>query len=334
MPGNKLKILFVSSGNSQNFTIAPFIKSQGLSLEKKGIEISWFTVKRKGFLGYLKAAIELRKYLKGKSFDLIHAHYTLCGWTSVLAFPKVPIVLSLMGSDTYGDYVGADKIKPISYYLIALTKLIQPFVSALICKSKHIQSYVFLKSKSFIIPNGVALGEFKPAEKSFHEELKLSRENNYLLFLGNKDNVRKNYQLAEVACKILKDKDLQLLAPYPVSQKEIVKYLNTVNCLVVTSFMEGSPNVVKEAMACNCPVVSTDVGDVKWLLGEEPGHYLADFTPEEVAKKVKDAIAFSKKKGSTNGRTRLTELGLDEESVSQKIIDVYLKCLKKNESTF
>ena len=75
--------------------------------------------------------------------------------------------------------------------------------------------------------------------------------------------------------------------------------------------MEGSPNLVKEAMACNCPVVATDVGDIKWLFGDEPGYFISDFTSEDFSRKIKRALDFSITTGRTRGRERILELGLD-----------------------
>ena len=100
-----MKVLFVSSGNSKQFDIAPFIKSQGDSLIKQGIDLDYFRITEKGILGYIKNAVKLRKYLKNHKYEIIHAHYTLSGWTAVLSFTKTPIILSLMGSDAYGEYI-------------------------------------------------------------------------------------------------------------------------------------------------------------------------------------------------------------------------------------
>jgi teichuronic acid biosynthesis glycosyltransferase TuaC len=324
---NRIKVLFVSSGTSSNFDIAPFIKAQGDSLTKAGISVSYFTIKQKGLAGYLKAAKELRKLLHNNHFDIIHAHYTLSGWATVLALPKQPVVLSLMGTDAYGNYIGVNKIRFSSNYLILLTKLIQPFVAKLICKSKHIEGYVYLKKKSDVIPNGILLDKFSIDSAGFREELGLKKNLRYVLFLGNKKSIRKNYNLAEAAMEILGNNNVKLIAPFPVSHTQVVKYLNSVDCLVVPSLMEGSPNVVKEAMACNCPVVATDVGDIRWLFGDEPGHFLTSFDSEDVAAKINEAILFSEQKGRTNGRKRIIELGLDAVNVANRIIGVYEEVL-------
>lgn len=325
----KINVLFVSSGNSKDFEIAPFIKAQGESLVSAGVELSYFAVNGKGLAGYLKGAIKLRKFLKNTKFDIIHAHYSLCGWTAVLSFPSQPVVLSLMGSDTYGDFIGVGRIRTKSYILVLLTKLIQPFVQAIICKSKHIESYVYLKQKSYVIPNGVKMSVFLPGIFTDKNDAGLDQHKRYVLFLGSKTNVRKNFALAEIAIKKLQNDNIVLLAPYPVNHQEVIKLLNNVDCLVVPSFMEGSPNVVKEAMACNCPVVATDVGDIRWLFGNIPGHFIADFTPEDMAEKIKEALAFAEKYGRTDGRERLIELGLNASTVAKRIIDIYIGVINK-----
>lgn len=319
----KLKVLFVVSGNSTSFDIVPFVKAQGESLRMAGIAVSYFLITGKGLSGYLIGAKRLRKHLKNFDCDIIHAHYTLSGWSAVFSFPRQPIVLSLMGTDAYGDFIGVNQIRFSSYYLVFLTKLIQPFVKKLICKSKHIESYVYLKKKSSVIPNGIMLDKFTVQDVGYRDELGLEPKLKYVLFLGNKKSIRKNYKLAEVAVKKLNNPDVRLISPFPITHAQVVKFLNSVDCLIVPSLMEGSPNVVKEAMACNCPVVATDVGDVRWLFGNEPGYFITTFDPSDTAEKLKMAINYSMKNKRTLGRNRLITLGLDSQSVATTIIKVY-----------
>lgn len=317
-----MRVLFVLSGNNK-FGITPFIKDQGDSLSRAGIKVDYFPIIGKGIFSYLKASRLLRKYLKINDVDIIHAHYTLSGWVAVFAFTGKPIVLSLMGSDVYGAYIGENKIKLSSLYLRLLAKMIQPFVKSIICKSKNIESYVYLKYRSCIIPNGVNLDNIKDNRISYRDELLLDRSKKYILFLGSKKNVRKNYELAYSAYKLLDNEDIELIVPYPVPHEQVLKYLNAVDCLSVTSYMEGSPNIIKEAMACNCPVVSTDVGDVRWLFGDEPGYYIADFTPEDFAEKLKSALEYSSRYVRTKGRERIISLCLDAETIAQRLMEVY-----------
>jgi teichuronic acid biosynthesis glycosyltransferase TuaC len=324
-----MRILFVCSGNSKNFEIPPFIKEQGTSLAEQGVDVSYFPILGKGVKGYLRKAKELKNHQKKNPVDLIHTHYTLSGWVAVCARPKIPIVLSLMGTDAYGEYSGPRKVVFKSRILTLLTFLIQPFVDAIISKSNHISTYVYRKGISHIIPNGIRLEHFKLYPPEIRNELGLSSGKKYILFLGDKNYKRKNFTLLENAFRLMNNNDVELLAPYPISHDKVVKYLNAADVFIMTAFMEGSPNVIKEAMACNCPIVATDVGDVKWVMGDTEGCYITSFETEDVAEKINLALAFSKEKGRTKGRERILELGLDSETVAKRILGVYNEALEK-----
>ena len=92
--------------------------------------------------------------------------------------------------------------------------------------------------------------------------------------------------------------------------------------------MEGSPNVVKEAMACNCPVVATDVGDVAWLFGNTPGYFLTGFKPEAVAENIRLALQYVKESRKPKGRERIMDLKLDASSTAKRLISVYQSVLR------
>jgi len=160
------------------------------------VDVQYYPVQGKGLKGYLQAASSLKKYLRDNPVDIVHAHYTLSGWTAVMSRPRQPVVLSLMGTDAYGDYTGVNRIKFSSRYLIVLTYMIQPFVQAIICKSKHIESVVYLKKKSRVIPNGILLDKISSKKNGSKEELGLESGKRHILFLGNPESKRKNYRRA------------------------------------------------------------------------------------------------------------------------------------------
>lgn len=324
-----MKVLFVCSGNTSGFEIVPFIKAQGDSLKSSGVEVEYFPIIGKGLLGYLKAGFKLRKLLKHKRYDLVHAHFTLSGYTAILGSRGTPVVLSLMGSDAYGEYVGENKILFFSNFLTLLTLLIQPFVRVIISKSDNIGKYVYMKRKSFIVPNGIDTEKFKSSPTNFRSELNFNETRKQILFLGSKKSVRKNITLVQQAVSLLNRNDVELINPYPISHELIPRYLNSVNVLAVCSYMEGSPNVVKEAMACNCPIVATDVGDIKWVLGNVEGCYIASFRPEDFAKKLQEALKFSETHQRTKGEQRIKELELSSESVASRIKEIYDLALRK-----
>ncbi|OQP51697.1 glycosyltransferase family 4 protein [Niastella populi] len=321
-----MKVLFVCSGNSKEFEIIPFIKEQGESLKMEGIDVDYFPVTGKGLMGYVTSGLRLRKTLKYKHYNLIHAHYTYSGWTALIgAGRKIPVVLSLMGTDANGEFKGKNKVTLSSRISWFLTWLIQPFVQAIISKSNNIEESVYKKNKSYIIPNGVNMQKFQPLtlHKNGHSFAVNGKKK--ALFLGSKTKSGKNFPLAAAAVQQLNN--VELVCPYPVRHSDVPKYLNEADVLVFPSFMEGSPNVIKEAMACNCPIVSTDVGDVKWVFGETKGCYIASFDPKDFATKIKMAIDSQALNQRTNGRQRIIELGLDQETVAKRIKAVYQKAL-------
>jgi teichuronic acid biosynthesis glycosyltransferase TuaC len=326
-----MRVLFVVKGKSKGGEIASFILSQLESIKAKGMDISLFPVSGKGVSAYFKSHRQLRKYIIENKIDIVHAHYSLCGWTAVLARSGKPTVLSLMGSDALGEYISPNRITLKSRMVVLLTLLIQPFVEAIISKAENIHNRIYRKRIAYVIPNGIDLNSVIPGNKiEYKKELGLSTDKIYILFLGYPENNWKNLILVKKALSMLSDKRLELLIPSPVSHDYVVKYLNASDILISTSFMEGSPNVIKEAMACNCPIVTTDVGDARWVIGNTEGCFITSFDPADVAAKIKSALQFLNEKGRTTGRQRILELGLDSSTVAKRIIEVYKKVLTKS----
>jgi glycosyltransferase involved in cell wall biosynthesis len=326
-----MKVLFVVSGNNQYYDVAPFIRSQGDSLAQEGVEVTYFPIIGKGLFNYIKNILPLHKHLKQNPVDVIHAHYSLCGWVAVWAsLGRIPVVLSYMGDDLFGSHSGLNKRSFKSWVLVLLGKTVQPFVQAIICKSQKMVDAVARKSVTHLIPNGVRLEQFKIYEKGCRKELGLEKDKKYVLFLADPSDANKNVALVEAALDILNLPDVELLVRYKVSHDAVVKYLNSADVFVLCSFSEGSPNVVKEAMACNCPMVVTKAGDAAWVVGHTQGCYVSpSWKPEDFAKKLRLALQFAEKHGRTKGREQLLALGLDAKSIALKVISIYEKVQKR-----
>lgn len=321
-----MKVLFVSSGNNK-LGISPIVKSQGVSLQKAGIEIEYFTVVGKGYRGYISNIFRLRKYLKANSFDLVHSHFFLSSVVATLSRPE-RLVVSLMGSDAY-----------ISNFWNFLIKLFHKRWGATVVKSEKMKEILGLDDL-YVIPNGVDFEKFYPVDKQTAREKLGWCNKKYVLFASSPNRPEKNYKLASEAVKLINDKEIELVTLQDIPHDLIVYYLNAANVLLMTSKYEGSPNIIKEAMACNCPIVSTDVGDVRWVLGEVAGCFLIinneklkikNLEPkllQETSDKIQEALEFAEKAGRTKGRDRIIELGLDSETVAKKIISIYKRVLK------
>lgn len=328
-----MRVLFVCSGNSSYYKVAPFIQSQGDSLVAAGLEVEYFTIEGKGLKNYLHNVPVMKEHLRRHHYDIIHAHYSLCGWVALLASKGMPILVSLMGDDLLGTRDKEGRITFKSRMLVFLAMVLQPLVDAIIVKSEGMLEKVFSKRKSYVIPNGIRLDQFKLAPGGMRKELGLDPAKKYVLFLGDPANENKNHPLAAKAVEQLHQKDVELLVVYKSPHDTVVKYLNSVNAFVLCSYSEGSPNVLKEAMACCCPLVSTQVGDAAWVIGNTPGCAIASYDPADFSKKLEAVLKFSMEQGRTPGRQRILELGLDAESTAQRIMDIYQDIIAKTQKS-
>ena len=302
-----MKILFVSSGNSKN-GISPIIKNQGESLKEQGLELDYFTIKGKGVKGYLKSISTLKGYLKDNgSYDVIHAHYWLSAIVASLAGSK-PMVVSLMGDD-----VKAKRwFKWIIYFFNFFSW------STIIVKSKDMYDSLGLK-KAHIVANGIDMNRFKPIDQSVAiKELGWDSEKRHILFTSNPQRVEKNFKLAKEAVDIINDDSLELHYLKDIPNEKIFYYYNASDVVVLSSLWEGSPNAIKESMACSRPIVSTDVGDVKDVLSKTAGCYISTFEPKDMASKIEKALKF---KEQTTGREDIQYL--KSELVAKKIVEIY-----------
>lgn len=321
-----MKVLFVSSGNAEH-GISPFIKSQGDSLIKEGLNLSYYIIKGKGLKGYLKNIEPLRAKIMGSNFDIIHAHYGLSALIAYFAKTNQKIVVSFMGDDILGSH-NKDGSRVLKSLLGAVVNRIiaNTFYDYIIVKSKEMLKGL-KSSKTSVIPNGVDITFFSPQDKmSCSNELQINLEKKTIMFVSDPKRAEKNFELANKATKIINNDRIDLKVVNRVAHNQLVKYYNAADVILLTSFHEGSPNVIKEAMACNTPIVSTDVGDVKGLIEQTKGCYITSFEPNDVAKKIQKALEFGAR---TNGRQRIVKLGLDSVTVAKNIIRIYLKVLEK-----
>ncbi len=305
-----MKVLFVRSANTHD-NGGPITNNQALSLIDEGIDVIFFNIKGKGLKGYFANISKLRKFIKQTKPDIIHAHYGLSGIISFLTFKNKKIVTSLMGSDT--------TIK----YQIFLNRIFTIFFwNKTIVKSQKMKDQLGLK-KTIIVPNGVNINKFEPiAQKKAREFLNWDDAKTIILFAANPEIEVKNFPLTQEAISLL-DFEVEIKYLHNIKNEEAFYYFNAADIVVLSSFSEGSPNVIKEAMSCNCPIVTTKVGDVDWLIGTTEGCFISSGNTIDFAENIKKAIEYTKINQKTVGRDRIIELGIDSKSISQKLINIY-----------
>lgn len=168
------------------------------------------------------------------------------------------------------------------------------------------------------------------------KKLGWSGDKKYIMFGGAFENLRKNYPLLKEAVDRIGG-DIEIVEMRGLSRKDCVLRMNACDVFALPTKNEGSPQALKEAMACNCPIVATDVADIKHLLGDLPGHYVLpnkkgngawwkgdEHSAKELAELLKNALAFE---GRTKGRERIVELGYTNELVAKQIIAIYNQVL-------
>ena len=321
-----MKVLFVSSG-TQNGLPSPIIKAQGDSLKEQGINVTFFCIQKKGIKGYLSEVSRLKKHLKKNQVDIIHAHYALCGWVAWLSRPKAPIILSFMGDDLLGSRKSSGNISFLSKIVASINRFLGNYLlDSSIVKSDQMLSKLRSK-KSITIPNGVNINTFQPLEKNKARELlNLRQESKIIIFVSNPERPEKNYELLMSSVEI-SPLEAEVIPVFNVPHQTIQLYMNAADVLALPSYHEGSPNVIKEAMACNCPIVSTPCGDVPQIINDVEGCYLSKYSPKEFSSHLLKAFDFSISKGRTKGRDKLLSLQLDSASIAKKIISNYSKLI-------
>jgi glycosyltransferase involved in cell wall biosynthesis len=294
------------------------------SLKAIGVQVGVLQLAGVAKLKYLQS---LPSLLAGaRSVDLIHAHYGYCGWLARLQLSK-PVVVSFMGSDLLGAPNANGRILPFSKLEVLLDCWLAYFVDAVIVKSAEMGKVV-APIEAHIVPNGVDLELFRPMDQfKARSLLGWTEDQHYILFPGNPDLPGKGFFLAQGAVHRASKQVVKPLALIPlkgVPHDHVPIYMNACDAMVLTSFTEGSPNVVKEAMACNLSVISVPVGDVPELLAGVPGYKICPRDAKELSEALVDTIANSRR---VDGRTTLKRKGLDLESVARRLVKIYTDVL-------
>jgi len=308
-----MRVLIICSINSGK--IAPFIVDQVDALITEGLVCEYFTIQGKGISGYLKNRGLLIRKIREFQPDIIHAHYGLSGLLANTQ-RKVPVVTTYHGSD----------INMQSVYILSRINM---FLSAfnIFVSQKNIDKSE-QKSNFALIPCGVDTSLFYPMDKSeVRKGFGYDANEQLILFAGAFNNKVKNGTLAQEAVSKLTDVKLIELKGY--TRNEVAQLMNAVDACLMTSHTEGSPQFIKEAMACNCPIVSVPVGDVTEVIEGVEGCYISSYDATELSETIKTALAFNKK---THGRERIIELGWNSKLIAKKLVDLYNFIQNKNKN--
>lgn len=291
------------------------------SLRKLGIHCDVVDMRGIPKLKYLQVIPKVWRL--AKTADLVHAHFGNCGWLARVQ-RRIPLVLSFMGDDLLGTPINENGDRDwFSKQMVKWNCRLATKANGVIVKSPEMAE-VISHVPSTVIPNGVDMKTFCPMDrKSAQQKLGLDDGRLKVLFPGDPGNPRKGHKLASAsvahAAEIL-NRPIDLIPLWGVNPEDVSIYMNACGVMVMTSLIEGSPNVVKEAMSCNVPVVGVQVGDVDQLLDNVSGCAFCNRDAVEIGEHVARLLT---NPGSIGARQAIIDRQLDAESVARRIVAVY-----------
>ena len=298
-----------------------FVKSQADSLAALGCENTLYEIR--GYhssLDYLRAMGEIPRVARECGADVVHAHYGLSGAAATRV--RAPLVVSFCGDDLLGRPDARGRLTLRSRALIPVSRHAARRADAVIVKSEEMRRALGDVPGVNVIPNGVDLARFAPEPRAAaRAALGWPDAGHVLLFAADPHEERKNWPLAEGARAALTARglDVRLEAVYGRPQADMVRAMNAADLLLLPSFHEGSPNVVKEAMAVGLPVVAAPVGDCAERLRDVAPSWVVERTVGAFADAAAAALADARR---SNGRDVIART-LSLEAVAKQVLAVY-----------
>jgi glycosyltransferase involved in cell wall biosynthesis len=310
-------------------TYGVFVESQMRSIAAAGVDVRVeFIDGRRRKWRYGSAILLVRRLAASGAFDLVHAHYGLSGFVAL--FQPLPLIVSFCGDDLLGTPNGKRGLTAKSRLIITLSHAAARRSAALICKSEELRMRLPRsrdRARAFVIPNGVDTERFAPGDRGeARARLGLDPTDLLVLFPHTPTERRKRLDLAQAAVARLEAGGVAatLMVVQRAPPARMPDFYRAADCLIVTSDWEGSPNVVKEALCCDLPVVSVDTGDVRKWLNVVPGCQVVERDPDAIARGLAEVLVGHRR---INGQS--VRDALNSSSVARQVVTVYQQVLAR-----
>lgn len=304
----------------------PFVAAQVESLRRLGVHVDVLHLERasSGRRVYRGLRGRLRRFVGEVQPDVVHVAYGgVMAEAVTRAVRDRPVLITFHGSDLIGGYADSMLGAVAPRLGVTASRLAARRAHGIIVVSRSLLGALprrVDRSRVWVVPNGVDLDRFQPLDKAeCRRGLGWDATANHVLFPSTPSRPEKRYGLARAAVDGVRPSrrvDLHVLDGVP--HDDIPVWLNAADVVLLTSTHEGSPVVVKEALACGVPIVSVDVGDVRERIDAVEGCYIAGATPDDLAGKLEQALA---RPGRIDAREHVAELSLDR--VAARVHDVY-----------
>lgn len=256
---------------------SPQIHDQVEAMKARGMDVDVMHVNRyRGKRVYFETAWKLFLLsFQPRRYDIIHTYYGHCGFLALLQF-KYPVVATFLGSDL---------LHPRD---AMIGKIASRFANGVIVQSEEMK-HASNRADACIVPFGLNTRLFTPLPmEEARRELGLALDEKLVLFPWNPARPVKRFDLVQESIEIVRQRyeQVKVLTIYDQPHEIVAKYMNACDVMILVSNHEGSPMALREAMACNLPIVSVDVGDVRELIKNVDGCYLCKQEPVDIAEKL------------------------------------------------
>lgn len=263
-------------------------------------------------MNYLRGTLDVMRMTSAVAYDIVHAHYGYSAYPAMFRL-QAPLVITLHGTDVLGR----------SLFERLSTRAVSRFADAIIVVSEELRRRI----PGIVIPCGVDLGVFRPYDRDkARARLGWSKDRHIVLFPFDPARPEKRYDLARASVEQLLQEgvDAELMTVVNVPNREMPWYYSAADTLLLCSDYEGSPTSIKEALACNRPVVATEVGDVGELLSGIAGTRICPQDAGTIARNLREVFDWSR---SCEFRGRAAMARYDQALTVEKIVGVYTDVL-------
>ncbi len=293
-----------------------FVYDEVRALRDLGVRVDVFFVNgRADRSNYVRAIPPFRRHVRARPYHLVHAHYALSGVVARAQWTR-PLVITFHGSEVAISFTAP------------LSKVLARLADGVIVTSRWVEAHLGYPADA-IIPPGVDLSLFRPVEREeARRALGWPLEGQVVLFVGQLRPDKRVWVIEEAVARLqAQGWPVRFVAATGLPHNQIPVYMNAADVLVLVSEAEGSPMVIKEAMACNLPIVTKDVGDAREVIGDTEGCFFTDGSVEDTARAIARALEFGRR---TRGRERVRHLSLEAEA--QRVVRVYEEVLRRKGS--
>jgi teichuronic acid biosynthesis glycosyltransferase TuaC len=322
--GKPLRVLSVIPAEAEGPSMI-FVKRQVAALQDLGvINRPFFLSSRTSPAVLLREWRRLRRQIREFGPDLLHAHFGTMTAFFCMFSGRLPLVVTYRGSDL-NPSAGISRLRSGVGKLLSQIAALR--ASRIICVSEQLKGRLFwTKRRATVIPSGVDTRVFYPRPRDeARSELGWGTQERVVLFNAGRFPRVKRLDLAQAAVEVARGicGEIRFVVLEGYTDPEVVPtMMNGADCLLFTSDWEGSPNVVKEAMACNLPVVSVDVGDVRERLAMVSPSRIVARNPQPIGEALAEILAQGRR---SNGYLAIPTLSQDK--IVRDILSVYQETL-------